>query len=87
METSDNNNEALENLNNKFSEIMKDRRIKASYSISSLSKITNPANTCQFKLVKDSYSNRVNDLLIDNTIPITLHNNLLTFRDTVRGVE
>ena len=40
------------------------------------SKITNPENNSQFKLVKASNSNRVKDLLIKNTIPITLHDNL-----------
>ena len=47
-----------------------------------LSKITNRENTNQFKLVKDLNSNRVNDLLIHNTKPVTLYNNLLTFQDT-----
>ena len=47
-----------------------------------LSKITNPENSTQQKLVKSSSSKRVNYLLIHNTITITLHNNLLTFRDT-----
>ena len=60
---------------------MNDRGILASYLMSPLSKITIPANTRQFKLVKDSISNRVNDLLLHNTIPITIHDNLLTFRD------
>ena len=55
--------------------------------MSSLSKITNPENTTQFRLVKDSSSNRVNDLLIKNTIPITLHDILLTFRDTDKVFE
>ena len=55
--------------------------------MSLLSKITNPENTIQFKLVKDHNSNRVNDLLIKNTIPITLYNNLLTFRDTGKVFE
>ena len=32
--------------------------------------------------MKDSRSNGVNDLLIENAIPITLHTNLLTFCDT-----
>ena len=50
--------------------------------MSPLSKITNPENRTQFKLVKDSSSNRVNDLLKHNSIPITLHDNLLTFRDS-----
>ena len=81
------NNLALENLNKKLLEIMNDRGILASYLMSLLSKITNPENSTQFKLVKDSSSNRVNDLLIHNTIPITLYNNLLTFRDTGKEFE
>ena len=66
---------------------MNDRGILASYLMSPLSKITNPENSTQFKLVIDSSSNRVNDLLIHNTIPITLHNNLLTFRDSGKAFE
>ena len=86
-ETSNNNNKALENLNEKILEIMNDRGILASYLLSPLSKITNPENSTQFKLVKDSTSNRVNDLKINNSIPSTLHNNLLTFRDTNKQFE
>ena len=81
------NNQALETLNDKFLEIMSDRGILASYLMSTLSKITNPANSNQFKLVQDSNSNRINDLLIHNKIPITLHDNLLTFRDTGKVFE
>ena len=80
------NNQAIENLNNKLLEIMIDRGIIASYLLS-LAKITNPENSTQFKLVKDSSSNRVNDLLIHNSIPITLYNNMLTFRDTGKEFE
>ena len=61
---------------------MNDRGILATYLMSPLSKTTNPENSNQFKLVKDSNSNRVSDLKINKTIPITLYNNLLTFRDT-----
>ena len=86
-ENSIKNNEALENLNNKLLEIMNDRGILASYLMSPLSKITNPENTTQYKLVKDANSNRVNDLNINNSIPITLYNNLLTFRDTGKEFE
>ena len=86
-ESSIKNNQAIENLNNKLLEIMNDRGILASYLMSPLSKITNPENTTQFKLIKDSSSNRVNDLKINNSIPITLHNNLLTFRDTNKQFE
>ena len=66
---------------------MKDRGILASYLMPPLYKITNPQNTSQFKLVNDHNSKRVNDLLIHNTIPVTLFNNLLTFRDTGKEFE
>ena len=86
-ETSMKNNQAIENLNRKLLEIMNDRGILASYLMSPLSKITNPENASQFKLVKDSSSNRVNDLKINKTVPITLYNNSLTFRDTGKEFE
>ena len=86
-ETSMKNNQEIENLNNKLLEIMNDRGILASYLMSPLSKITNPGISTQFKLVKDSSSNRVNDLKINKTVPITLYNNMLTFRDTGKEFE
>ena len=86
-ETSIKNNQATEKLNNKLLEIMNDRCILPTYLMSPLSKITNPQSSSQFKLVKDHNSNRVNDLLIKNTIPITLYNNLLTFRDAGKEFE
>ena len=86
-ETSIKNNQALENLNNKFLEIMNDRGILASYLMSPLSRITNSENTSQFELVKGHNSNRVNDLKINKTIPITLYDNILTFRDTNKQFE
>ena len=61
---------------------MIDRGILSSYLMSPLSKISNPENTSHLKLVKYSSSSRVIDLLIHNTIPITLYNNILTFHDT-----
>ena len=66
---------------------MNDRGILASYLMSPLSKITNPENTSQFRLEKDHNSNRVNDLLMKNKIPITLYGNMLTFRDTIKQFE
>ena len=86
-ETSIINNLAIENIIGKLLEIMIDRGILATYLMSLLSRITNPENTTQFKLVKDHNSNRVNDLLINNTIPITLYGNILTFRDTGTNFE
>ena len=86
-ETSTKNNLAIENINNNLLEIMNDRGILATYLMSPLSRITNPENSSQFKLVKDSSSNRVNDLKINKTIPITLYGNMLTFRDTNKQFE
>ena len=86
-ENSKEKNLALENLNNKLLEIMNDRGILASYLMSPLSKVTNPEKTTQFKLVKDASSNRVNDLNINNSIPITLYNNMITFRDSGKEFE
>ena len=86
-ETSIKNNLAIENINNNLLEIMNDRGILATYLTSPLSKITNPENSSQFKLVKDPSSNRVNDLKTNKTIPITLYGNMLTFRDTNKQFE
>ena len=66
---------------------MNDRDILATYLLSSLSKITNPENASQLKLVKDPSSNRVNDLKINKTIPITLYGNILTFPDRGKKFE
>ena len=87
METSSNNNKALEKLKNKLLEIMNDRGILASYLMSPLPMITNPENITQLKLVKDSSSNRVNDFLIQNSVPIILQDNFLTFRDSGKMFE
>ena len=86
-ETSIKNNLAIENMNNNLLETMNDRGTLATYLMSPLSRITNPENSSQFKLVKDPSSNRVNDLKINKTIPITLYGNMLTFRDTNKQFE
>ena len=75
-ESSINNNKAISDLNEKVLELMNDRGIIVSYLIFPLSKIINPENSTQFKLVDDSTSNRVNELEINNSIPITLNNKL-----------
>ena len=86
MITSKENNQTLENLNNKLLEKMNVRGILATSFLSFFSKITNLESSSQFKL-KDSISNRVNDLKINKTKPITLYNNLSTFRDTGKEIE
>ena len=84
IESSKENDRTLKSLNNKLLDIMNDRCIKAFYLLSPLSKIINAANNTQFKLVKDRNSNRVNDLLTHNKIPVTLHIDFVTMRDTNR---
>ena len=86
-ESSKENNKALENKKGTIMEIKKDRGILSFYPMSALSKKSNLENTTEFKLVKDSNSNRVNGLLMHNSIPITLLDNLLTFRDTGKIFE
>ena len=66
---------------------MKERGIIAYFLLSPLSKITNPENSSPFNFINDFNSNRIIDLLIHDSILITLHNNLLTFRDTGQGFE
>ena len=66
---------------------MKDKGILPSFFLSPLSKITNPENNSQFKLVIDFDSIRVNDLSTSKTKPVTPYNNLLTFRDTDKKFE
>ena len=61
-ETSIKNNKTISDSKVKFSEIMNDRRLLATSLLSPLSKITNPNNIIQFKLVTDTDSIRVKDL-------------------------
>ena len=86
MENSIENNKTLEILNNN-NEIMNHRGIIASYLSSLLSKNTNLDSTSLFELVKDPHSNRVNDLLINKTLPVTLLNNGITFCDTDKKIR
>ena len=61
----------------KLLEIMNDRGTLATYLMSLLSKNSNLENSSQFTLVKELMIWKKN-----KTIPNTLYNNLLTFRDT-----
>ena len=81
-ETSKGNNKALANLNDKLSEIRIDKGVLASFLLFLLSKNTNPENTSQFNHVIGPNSNRLNDLVINKTILVTLSDNSLTFRVT-----
>ena len=81
------NDKALENINDKLSELMNDRGIKACSFLSPLSKISNPKNTSQFKKLEDPNSIRVNNFLPNRTLPVTQYNNLFTISDTDKKFE
>ena len=82
-----NNNRALSNLNDKLLNIKNDSDKRASYLLSPPSKNTNPENISQFELKKEPYLHRTKEFLINKTIPVTLYNNLLTFRNTGKKFE
>ena len=75
------------NLNDKLSEVLIDRGVLESYLLSLSYKVTNPELTSQYKLVNDPDSNRVNDLLINETKPIIVFDNLLKLRDTDKKLQ
>ena len=81
-ENSINNNEAIENLNEKILELMKNNGLIAPYLASSLVNLFKPENESQFRLKKDLNSNKMNDFLINKGIPVTLVSNMLIFRDS-----
>ena len=52
----------------------------APYLTSSLVNLLKPENTSQLKILKNPNSIRMNDFLINWSIPVTLHSNMLTFK-------
>ena len=75
-ESSINNNKAIENLNEKVLESMKDKGLVDS---SILEVIKDSGG--QFRLIKDPNSIKKNDFLINEKVPVTIFNNMLTFRN------
>ena len=77
-ESSINNNKAIENLNEKVLESMNDKGLVDS----SILEVLKSDNKGQFRLTKDPNSTKSNDLLINEKVPVTIFNDMLTFRDT-----
>ena len=77
-ESSINNNKAIENLNEKVLESMNDKGLIDS----SLIEVLKSDNKGQFRLIKDPNSIKTKDFLINEKVPVTIFNNMLTFRDT-----
>ena len=86
-ENSINNNKAIENLNEKFLELMDDKGMITSFLASSLVNLFKPENKSQFRLKKDLNSTKMNDFLINKGIPVTLVSNLLIFRDSNKSFK
>ena len=59
----------------------------ASYLLSTRSKVTDLEHASQFKPLNDPDSKGVDDLLLNERIPVILFNNLLTFPDTDKKLE
>ena len=75
-ESSINNNKAIENLNEKVLESMKDKGLVDS---SILEVIKDSGG--QFRLIKGPNSIKKNDFLINEKVPVTIFNNMLNFRN------
>ena len=77
-ESSINNNKAISDLNEKVLESMNDKGLIDS----SVLEVLKSDNKGQFRLTEDPNSTKPNDLLINEKVPVTIFNNMLTFRDT-----
>ena len=87
IESSINNNKAIENLNEKILELMNDEGMIAPYLASSLVNLFKPENKSQFRLKKDLNSTKMNDFLINEGIPVTIFSNMLLFRDSNKSFK
>ena len=81
-ETSIENNQTIENLNENFLELMIDKGMLAPYLSSFLVNLFKPENKSQFRLMKDLNSSKMNENFINTSVPLTPYSNLLIFRDS-----
>ena len=82
IKTSIKNNKAVSDLKENVWEKMNDKGMIAPYLSCSLVNLLKPENKSQLKLIKDHFSVKMNDFLINTSIPVTLYSNMLTFRDS-----
>ena len=66
---------------------MNDNGMIAPYSTSCLVNLFRLENTSQFKLTKHPNSIRMNDFLLNRSIPVTPYSNVLTFRDSSKSLK
>ena len=67
-ENSNDNNKAIENLNEKTSELMNDKGVLTTYLASSLVNLFKPENKSQFRFKKDLNSTKMTDFSINKGI-------------------
>ena len=73
-----NNKKAIENLNEKVSELKRAKGMIAPYLASSLVNLFKPENKSHIRLKKDLNSTKMKDFLISDGIPVTLYSKMLT---------
>ena len=61
---------------------MDEKGLIALYLASSLVNLFKSENKSQLRLRKDPNSTKMNDFLIHGDIPVNLHSNMITFRDS-----
>ena len=66
---------------------MNDKGMIAPHLTSSLVNLFKPENKNRFRLLEDLNSTKMNNLLINTSVPVTLYSNMLTFRGTNRSFK
>ena len=85
--TSFKNNQAVWDLNENVLELMNGKGMIVPYLASSSVNLLKPENKSQFLLIKDYVSTRMNDFLLNTTIPVTLNSKMLIFRDSIKSFK
>ena len=81
-ETSIKNIKAISDFNEKVLELLDEKGLIAPYLPSSLVNLFKSENKGQFRLRKDLNSTKKNDFSKHGNIPVSLHSNMITFRDS-----
>ena len=81
------NNKALQNMNEKFLELMNEKGMIAPYLASSLVNLFKPESKSQLRKLKDLNSTKFNDFLLNGGTPVTNYSNILTFRDSNKSFK
>ena len=81
-ETSIKNIKAISDINENVLELMDEKGLRAPYLAFSLVNLFKSENKSQFRLRKDLKSTKMSDFSIHGKIPVRLHSNMITSRDS-----